>query len=148
MQEDLIKCPQCGSTQIHADKKGFGTGKAIAGTLVGGLLVGAAVGSIGKDKIVLTCLKCGNTFKIGDSEPKINSTASANVEGYVGYSETATYKCPRCEKISTISGSSYCPKCGNRLSQADAYVEPQKSSSTWIIVVAIILIVLALIFIL
>lgn len=28
--EDQIKCPKCGSTQIHADKNGFSAGKTVA----------------------------------------------------------------------------------------------------------------------
>ncbi len=144
MQEDLIKCPHCGSTQIHADKKGFSTGKAIASTMVGGIFVGAAVGSIGKDKIVLTCLKCGHTFKIGES----NSTTfnPPKIEGYVGYDEKATYKCSRCGKISTVSGSSYCPRCGNRFSESDVYVEPKKRGNAILIVIAIIVAILILLF--
>lgn len=69
MNNNEVKCPKCSCTQIHSDKKGFSAGKAVAGTLVGGVLVGAAAGGIGKDKIVLTCLKCGHQFKIGD-KPK------------------------------------------------------------------------------
>ena len=66
MADDKIKCPHCGSEQIHSDKKGFSTGKAVAGTLVGGVLIGAAVGAAGQNKIKLTCLKCGKQFNIGD----------------------------------------------------------------------------------
>lgn len=48
--EDSIKCPKCGSTQIHTDKKGFSTGKAVAGAIVAGPF-GLAAGAIGKNKI-------------------------------------------------------------------------------------------------
>ena len=40
--DDLIKCPACRSTQITANKKGFGLGKAV----VGGVLLGG-VGLLG-----------------------------------------------------------------------------------------------------
>ncbi len=81
MESNTIKCPKCGCTQIHSDKKGFSTGKAVAGALVGGVLVGAAAGGIGKDKIILTCLKCGHQFKIGDkpqeeASPKVQIITS------------------------------------------------------------------------
>lgn len=70
MSDELIKCPKCKSTQIHASKKGFSVGKAVIGTLTGGILLGAVTGSIGKDKLFLTCLKCNNQFKIGEKEKK------------------------------------------------------------------------------
>lgn len=62
--EDEIRCPKCGSTQLTANKKGFGIGKA----LVGGLLtggIGLLAGGIGSKKIEITCLKCGKKFKAG-----------------------------------------------------------------------------------
>lgn len=62
--EDQIKCPKCGSTQIHADKKGFSGKKAVAGAvLTGG--IGLLAGTIGSNKINITCLKCGNVFRPG-----------------------------------------------------------------------------------
>lgn len=63
--EDEIKCPKCGSTQLSANKKGFGVEKAIAGAvLTGG--VGLLAGTIGSSKVKITCLKCGHTFKPGE----------------------------------------------------------------------------------
>jgi DNA-directed RNA polymerase subunit RPC12/RpoP len=47
--EDKVKCPKCGSTQIHADQRGWSMW----------------TGFVGSGKIVLTCLKCGNKFKPG-----------------------------------------------------------------------------------
>ncbi len=58
-----VCCPKCRSTQIVANKKGFGLGKAAAGGLILGP-VGLLGGLIGSGKIVVTCLKCGNTWKI------------------------------------------------------------------------------------
>lgn len=61
MSED-IKCPKCGSTQISANKKGFSTGKAAAGAvLTGG--VGLLAGTIGSNKVIVTCLKCGKQWE-------------------------------------------------------------------------------------
>ena len=34
MKNDEVCCPHCGSTQIVANKKGFGLGKAVAGGLL------------------------------------------------------------------------------------------------------------------
>lgn len=55
--EDIVCCPKCGSTQITANKKGFSVGKAI--------LLGGVGGFIGKNKIEITCLKCGYRWKAG-----------------------------------------------------------------------------------
>ena len=60
--EDLISCPRCGSTQLTANKKGFGLGKAAAGGLLLGP-VGLLGGFLGSNKVVITCLKCGHQWK-------------------------------------------------------------------------------------
>jgi hypothetical protein len=62
---DEIKCPKCGSTQLTTDKKGFSGKKAVAGAvLTGG--IGLLAGTIGSNKIKITCLKCGTQFKPGE----------------------------------------------------------------------------------
>ena len=59
-----IHCPKCRSTQVTAQKQGFGLGKAaVGGVLTGG--VGILGGFIRSRKIYLTCLKCGHRFKPG-----------------------------------------------------------------------------------
>jgi len=63
-QEEQIKCPQCRSTQLTANQKGFGIGKAaIGGILTGG--IGLLGGFIGSKKVKITCLKCGHSWKPG-----------------------------------------------------------------------------------
>lgn len=64
MSNDEIKCPECGSNQITASKKGFGLGKAAAGGLLLGP-VGLLGGAIGSGKVKITCLKCGHEWKPG-----------------------------------------------------------------------------------
>jgi len=60
-----IKCPRCGSTQLTANKKGFGLGNAVVGgALVGGL--GLLGGFFGSRKVKITCLACGKEFKPGE----------------------------------------------------------------------------------
>lgn len=64
-EEEKIKCPNCKSTQITTYKKGFSGVKAVGGVvLTGG--IGILAGTIGSNKILLTCLSCGNKFKVGE----------------------------------------------------------------------------------
>ncbi|HXS59006.1 MAG TPA: hypothetical protein VN726_22940 [Hanamia sp.] len=63
--EPPIHCPKCNSTQITANKKGFSGTKAFGGAvLTGG--IGLLAGTIGSNKIKITCLACGHEFKPGD----------------------------------------------------------------------------------
>jgi DNA-directed RNA polymerase subunit RPC12/RpoP len=90
--EDIIKCPKCGSSQLSANKKGFSGGKAAAGfVLTGG--VGLLAGTIGSNKVVITCLKCGKQFKAGeynkekekyDREREIASKVTKGEESFAG----------------------------------------------------------------
>ena len=62
--EKQIECPMCSSTQLTANKKGFGLGKAaIGGILTGG--IGLLGGFIGSGKVKITCLNCGHSWKAG-----------------------------------------------------------------------------------
>ena len=59
-----ISCPKCGSDQFHAGRKGFSGKKAVAGAvLTGG--IGLLAGTIGSNKILLSCLNCGNKWRPG-----------------------------------------------------------------------------------
>ena len=60
---EVIHCPKCSGTQISAHKKGFGLGKAVVGTVTFGVLAGAGFGMVGKNKIYLSCMHCGNQWK-------------------------------------------------------------------------------------
>jgi DNA-directed RNA polymerase subunit RPC12/RpoP len=69
MEEQKISCPKCGSSQLTANKKGFSGKKAVVGgILTGG--IGILAGTLGSNKILITCLNCGNQFKPGDSYKK------------------------------------------------------------------------------
>lgn len=60
-----IHCARCGSNQITANKAGFRGGSALLGFALFGPLVGLASGVNGSNKITITCLACGNTWKPG-----------------------------------------------------------------------------------
>lgn len=63
--QDEVVCPKCGSNQLSANKKGFSGQKAVAGVvLTGG--IGLLAGTIGSNKIKITCLNCGNQFNPGE----------------------------------------------------------------------------------
>jgi len=61
-----IHCPKCGSTQITATKKGFSGKKAVVGGLLTGG-IGLLAGTIGSNKIMITCLACGHEFRPGQT---------------------------------------------------------------------------------
>lgn len=59
-----VLCPKCGSDQVTANKKGFSGKKAVVGAvLTGG--VGLLAGTLGSNKVKITCLSCGHEFKPG-----------------------------------------------------------------------------------
>lgn len=62
--KDEVRCPKCKSTQLSANKKGFGLGKAAVGAVIAGP-VGLLGGFVGSGKVKVTCLKCGHTFNVG-----------------------------------------------------------------------------------
>ena len=58
---DVIKCPRCGSTQIHIDKRGFDAGGACCGAILLGPL-GILCGADGANKLRKTCLNCKKSW--------------------------------------------------------------------------------------
>lgn len=62
--EEPVRCPRCQSSQITANPKGFGLGKAVIGGLLLGP-IGLLGGVVGKNEITITCLKCGHVFEPG-----------------------------------------------------------------------------------
>lgn len=58
-------CPRCGSTSLTANKKGWSLGKGLVGAALINPIGGIATGMLGKNKIIITCLKCGKQFKPG-----------------------------------------------------------------------------------
>lgn len=57
-------CPKCGSTSISANRKGYSLGKAAAGVFVAGP-IGLVGGTLGANKLEVTCLNCGHKFRPG-----------------------------------------------------------------------------------
>ena len=77
VSEKYLCCPHCGSRNLHVGKKGFSTGKAVAGVvLTGG--IGILAGTIGSRETVVTCLDCGKKMKSG--ELKTTYTGDYQVE--------------------------------------------------------------------
>jgi hypothetical protein len=60
-----IRCPKCNSNQLTANKKGFsGKNAVVGGLLTGG--IGLLAGTVGSNKVKITCLACGKEFKPGE----------------------------------------------------------------------------------
>lgn len=141
---DNLKCPKCKSSQIHADKKGFSGTKAVAGAvLVGG--VGAFAGTIGSNKIKLTCLSCGYVFNPGEQlKEHTPPQVYEGINTLKVAENTKTYKCSNCEKISTRGEhEKNCPKCGYRLNDKDLHVLEYKSENNTKIILVIALAIVA-----
>jgi len=92
-----IKCPKCGSEQITANKKGFSGKKAVVGGLLTGG-IGLLAGTIGSNKVKITCLACGNVFNPGEQKvtypvrPHSNLTIKSDPEKDAQIIETAKLK--------------------------------------------------------
>lgn len=71
-QSNEIRCPKCNSNQLTANKKGFSGKKAVVGGLLTGG-IGLLAGTIGSNKVIITCLACGNEFKPGEGQTKTNT---------------------------------------------------------------------------
>lgn len=63
--EEKLYCPHCGSSQLVANKKGFGAGKAVTGAILTGG-IGLLAGFIGSGDVKVTCLKCGKQWNPGE----------------------------------------------------------------------------------
>lgn len=63
--DDKLYCPRCGSSQLTANKKGFGAGKALTGAILTGG-IGLLAGFIGSGDVKVTCLECGSTWRAGE----------------------------------------------------------------------------------
>src|ERR1700761_243700 len=79
--QNQIVCPKCGSNQLSANKKGFSGQKAVAGAILTGG-IGLLAGTIGSNKIIITCLNCGHQFKPGE-RPTTTTTVSSKNDGIV-----------------------------------------------------------------
>ena len=71
------QCPKCNSKDLYADKKGFSGRKAVfGGLLTGG--IGLLAGTLGSNKILITCLNCGNKFIPGSQHKTFGSTFNSS----------------------------------------------------------------------
>lgn len=146
-----IKCSKCGSSQITANKKGFSTGRAIAGGLLtGNIWLAAAAGGVGMNEIEITCLSCGHTWKVKRDKEKQNThqTTYSSAET----PKSAFYICDCGWRGSLQYGRAFCERCNKQLDDSHILrgsrsLEQKTSSSGCLVVLFIpLLITLATIF--
>lgn len=80
--KEKIKCPKCSSEEITSDKKGFSGKQAVGGAILTGG-IGILAGTIGSNKIIITCLACGNQFKPGDKPATIQRKNTQSEKGAI-----------------------------------------------------------------
>lgn len=74
-----VKCPKCKSDQVTANKKGFSGKQAVAGAvLTGG--IGLLAGTIGSNKVKITCLNCGHEFAPGQGAGSNHAIQKAKMQ--------------------------------------------------------------------
>lgn len=64
VDNNSVRCPKCGCTQLSTQKRGMDAGGALVGALLLGPL-GLLAGAPGANKVVITCLKCGHQWTAG-----------------------------------------------------------------------------------
>lgn len=123
-QTTEIKCPKCGSTQLTANKKGFSGSKAIVGGLLTGG-IGLFAGFHGSNKIQITCLSCGETFKPGQGNsyqevkldfstlPKSTTTIKKEIKSEP-LKLNQKVKCSNCDAHNEMHFK-FCRVCGGKI---------------------------------
>lgn len=144
-----MKCPKCHSTQIYIDKRGFKTGRAIAGGLItGNIFAAAASGGIGMNKIQCTCLKCGYKFKPNEAGGEYSQREINEFESHVIKREEAEkthmYRCDCGKESSLPIGSPVCPRCGRKMNDSHKFTPNNRTGCLPIAFLSILVLVSAI----
>ena len=70
--ETPVRCPECGSTQISAVRRGFDPGCGCLGVLLFNW-IGLLLGCLGADRVDLVCSRCGCTWEPGTRNRRFSS---------------------------------------------------------------------------
>lgn len=122
-----IGCPRCGSTQLTANKKGFSGAKAVGGVLLTGG-IGLLAGTIGSNKVIITCLACGKKFKPGEGREIVDNnqvtfaSAAKIISSTTSVDANKRIVCSECQ-TENFSNHKYCKNCKKELTDQDKRVD-------------------------
>jgi len=77
------KCPRCGSTNVHFDKRGFKFGRAIGVGIFTFIIGGILAGAIGRNKIIAYCLNCRYKWRPGENFSGHQATTPKNKDSKI-----------------------------------------------------------------
>ena len=156
--DGIIKCPVCGSEHVYASKRGFNYRRAFwTAAITDDKGLSFLSGALGKNKIVITCPRCGHQFSSRDlssiryieSDAEVEKLPAVEEADQEADYESNYYACP-CGKVSLLEGPNpKCPQCGEPLTRKDIFT-PNKvgsqSSGCGCFVWSLFLILMALLF--
>ena len=123
-QTSEVLCPKCGSNQLTVNKKGFSGAKAAGGVILTGG-IGLLAGTLGSNKVIITCLACGKRFKPGEGRVV---TASSSNELKISSTSENRIICSECQTENFINHA-YCKNCKKELADSDKRINSETAVS-------------------
>lgn len=130
-EEFKIGCPNCLSTQLTSNEKGYSALKGATGAILTGG-IGLLAGFHGSGKVVITCLACGKKFKPGEGakiQIEKENPAAKETGVYIPSTETKELNrivCMKC-KTENLTSWKYCWRCKNELDETNEKIHSVKN---------------------